>query len=145
MAFRLQALERLLLSDESPLAAFYKQMQRRLGCWMGRSAGVAPLMAGVLNGLLPCGLVYGALAGAVGTDSLGQSVVYMLLFGAGTVPMMFSISVLGVRWRWSSAYYRLFPVFLSVLAVLLLMRGFSFQLPDDFFFQEKLKEVPMCH
>ncbi len=145
MAFRLPALERLLVSDRFPLSAFYKEMQRQLGGRLGASAGMAPLLAGGLNGLLPCGLVYVALAGAVGTENIGQSIGYMALFGAGTLPMMLSVTVLGMRWQWRSAYRKLFPLVLSFLALLLLMRGLNFRLPDNFFFREKLMEMPMCH
>jgi sulfite exporter TauE/SafE len=44
---------------------------------------------GVINGLLPCGFVYLALAGAVTTDSPITAATYMLWFGLGTFPLMF--------------------------------------------------------
>jgi sulfite exporter TauE/SafE len=43
---------------------------------------------GVLNGFLPCGMVYVALFGAIAMQSAGFGVLYMVLFGLGTVPMM---------------------------------------------------------
>lgn len=45
-------------------------------------------LAGMLNGLLPCGLVYGYLSLASSTASLPRGVATMLAFGAGTVPIM---------------------------------------------------------
>ncbi|MFO0950298.1 MAG: heavy metal translocating P-type ATPase [Isosphaeraceae bacterium] len=45
-------------------------------------------LAGVLNGLLPCGLVYGYLALASSTASLPWGVATMTAFGLGTVPLM---------------------------------------------------------
>src|SRR5262249_49406798 len=50
---------------------------------------------GLLNGLLPCGLVYVACAGATATGGLLSGAQYMAAFGAGTLPMMLAISLSG--------------------------------------------------
>ncbi|MDX2036800.1 MAG: sulfite exporter TauE/SafE family protein [Isosphaeraceae bacterium] len=44
--------------------------------------------AGVLNGLMPCGLVYGYLALAGSTGDLLRGSMLMLAFGIGTIPAM---------------------------------------------------------
>ena len=49
------------------------------------------LMLGMLNGLLPCGLVYLALISSVATGSVAGGSTFMLLFGIGTLPMMMTI------------------------------------------------------
>ena len=50
------------------------------------------LMAGLLWGLLPCGLVYGALVMALSVSAtgsnLGFGVLFMFVFGLGTLPML---------------------------------------------------------
>lgn len=46
------------------------------------------LMAGLLWGFLPCGLVYGALMMAVVGHSLTTGAMLMFVFGLGTVPML---------------------------------------------------------
>lgn len=51
------------------------------------------LMAGLLWGMLPCGLVYGAILVAVSLGATGMSGVplgmaFMLLFGLGTLPLL---------------------------------------------------------
>jgi len=46
------------------------------------------LIIGMINGLLPCGFVYLALAGAVNTGSVSQAAAYMFWFGLGTAPLM---------------------------------------------------------
>lgn len=48
---------------------------------------------GLVLGLLPCGLLYGALAAAAGTGSAQEGALAMLAFGLGTVP-----ALLGVAW-----------------------------------------------
>ena len=46
------------------------------------------LGAGLLWGLLPCGLVYGALLLAVSSASISMGGLMMLAFGLGTLPML---------------------------------------------------------
>jgi len=46
------------------------------------------LLAGVLTGFLPCGLVYGYLALATSSANIGEGLLTMSLFGAGTGPLM---------------------------------------------------------
>ena len=55
----------------------------------------AMFLIGILNGFLPCGLVYVALAGAIASgDAISGSAV-MILFGLGTVPTMFAATIFG--------------------------------------------------
>ncbi len=44
---------------------------------------------GLLNGLLPCGLLYAAFAGAASTGSAATGALFMAVFGIGTIPMLF--------------------------------------------------------
>jgi uncharacterized protein len=46
------------------------------------------LLAGVLTGFLPCGLVYGYLALASSSANIRDGLLTMCLFGAGTGPLM---------------------------------------------------------
>lgn len=61
------------------------------------------LAAGVLNGLLPCGLVYAYLALAASAGSVQHGALVMLVFGAGTIPALLltglSGSLMGVTFR----------------------------------------------
>ncbi|RQP17212.1 sulfite exporter TauE/SafE family protein [Parapedobacter defluvii] len=66
---------------------------RKMGYFLYRPGG--NFLAGVLNGFLPCGMVYMALASALNADSLTNSVWFMLLFGLGTLPMMVGAVLLG--------------------------------------------------
>ena len=45
-------------------------------------------LAGMINGLLPCGLVYAFLTLAASTQSLPSGMTHMLAFGLGTIPIM---------------------------------------------------------
>ncbi|KPM49163.1 sulfite exporter TauE/SafE family protein [Jiulongibacter sediminis] len=83
------------------------------------------LVFGFLNGLLPCGLVYAALAGAFIQLEVLQGAAFMALFGLGTLPMMLSIS-LGSGWlkkHFSGQIRKVIPVTYALLAVWLIYRG----------------------
>ena len=86
---------------------------------------------GLLNGLLPCGLVYIALAGAFASGSVFTSGLYMAAFGFGTVPMMaalyFSKNMLTINLRIKLT--KAIPYGIAIVAVLMIMRGMSLGIP----------------
>lgn len=102
---------------------------------------------GLLNGLLPCGLVYMAIVGAVSTGEIVTGAAYMALFGLGTLPMMLSAIFLGswMHGRFRTALRRVLPVMLVAMALLLIFRGLNFDLPRGLELWEDLNKVPMCH
>src|SRR5690606_37895287 len=51
-------------------------------------SAVSRFIAGAANGLLPCGMVYLAMAGPVVQPDLHNAAAYMLLFGMGTLPAL---------------------------------------------------------
>jgi hypothetical protein len=86
---------------------------------------------GVLNGLLPCGLVYLACVGAAATGGVFSAVQYMLVFGLGTVPMMLALSLAGqmLSVNFRLRLQKLIPVCLVIVAVLLILRGLALGIP----------------
>jgi sulfite exporter TauE/SafE len=82
---------------------------------------------GLLNGLLPCGLVYGAVSVAVASGSVRQATIFMALFGLGTLPLMFGITysshLFGTKVR--SVIRRSVPIAVGITAVLLILRGLN--------------------
>ncbi len=97
-----------------------------------RTPGNSSLLSlGLLNGFLPCGLVYLALAGSAAAGSLINSALYMGLFGLGTTPMMMALS-LAPGWLSPVARQRLnrfIPIGAALLAILLILRGMSLGIP----------------
>ncbi|MEO8446369.1 MAG: sulfite exporter TauE/SafE family protein, partial [bacterium] len=82
-------------------------------------------LIGVLNGLLPCGFVYLAIAGATAAGSFTGGIFFMFLFGLGTFPMMMALSVLsnflGIKFR--KVFAKASPFISIALALLLIYRG----------------------
>jgi sulfite exporter TauE/SafE len=89
------------------------------------------LLIGIINGFLPCGLVYVALAGAINTGGILSGAAFMALFGLGTLPVMFITSVagkyinVGVRRKIN----KLVPVFAFILGVIFILRGLNLGIP----------------
>jgi sulfite exporter TauE/SafE len=65
----------------------------RAGSGLRRRALAHPAALGVLNGLLPCGLIYAAITAALGTGSLAGGLAMMIGFGLGTVPALLGVAV----------------------------------------------------
>lgn len=88
-------------------------------------------VVGFLNGFLPCGLVYFALAGAATTGSPLNGFLYMAMFGLGTFPIMVAVSLAGKLFnhRIKSAINRLLPVGAVLLGAILILRGLSLGIP----------------
>jgi sulfite exporter TauE/SafE len=86
---------------------------------------------GLLNGLLPCGLVTAPLLGSLGTGSVTIGALFMLGFGFGTVPLMSAIAIGGsrlscqVRQRLRYAA----PTISIVIATLFILRGMALGIP----------------
>lgn len=85
------------------------------------------ILAGLLNGLLPCGLVYVALAGATASQDPMRGAGFMIFFGMGTLPLLTALLLLGkglqthVRQKMISWY----PVMIGCMALLLILRGLN--------------------
>jgi sulfite exporter TauE/SafE len=114
---------------KTPLSKAINLLRIGLGKLMRRKSYGSIFLLGFLNGFLPCGLVYAACAGAIAAGGMVSSVEYMLVFGVGTVPMMFSIGVFGHLFRLGFRFQRLIPAFLAVMGFLLVLRGLSLGIP----------------
>lgn len=119
----------------------------QIGRLMSSRNPISLLGLGMLNGLLPCGLVYMAVAGAVATGSILKGAAYMALFGLGTIPLMLATAWAGqfVNLHWRRRIRKLLPAFLILFAFLFIARGINFEVPSSIRFWENMQEVPMCH
>ena len=114
-----------------PVSALVTRLRSGMSHFLRRRSLISLAALGLLNGLLPCGLVYVAGAGATSTGSIVGGAFYMALFGAGTLPMMLIISLSGklvppsLRLRLG----RVVPVSILLLATLLIFRGLGLGIP----------------
>lgn len=83
------------------------------------------LIIGMINGLLPCGFVYLALAGAVNTGDVQHAAAYMFWFGVGTTPLML-MATIGIGMSSSlvrNKINRAIPYLMIVLGCWFILRG----------------------
>ena len=114
-----------------PFVAVVAWLKNRMGVLLQQRSSRSLLVRGLLNGLLPCGLVYVACAGAAATGGLVSGVLFMAAFGVGTVPMMLALSFSGklVPVPLRLKLLKVVPVAVGLLAVLLILRGLSLGIP----------------
>lgn len=112
-----------------------------MGKWMSRKGILSGWMVGLLNGLLPCGLVYVALSAATATGSLTAAITFMGLFGLATLPLLlfFLLFASSVSMSIRNHLRRWLPVFTALVAVLLLLRGLGWGIP---FLSPELSGLP---
>lgn len=89
------------------------------------------LFAGMLNGLIPCGMVYLALATALNTGSTASGATFMFLFGLGTIPLMMMISLGGIFLKKYIRFNtnKLIPWFMLLMGVLFILRSADLGIP----------------
>jgi len=101
---------------------------------------------GLLNGLLPCGLVYLALARAVISSGPLEGALYMVLFGLGTVPVMLAVTLAGnaIGLRFRNMVRKVIPVLVLLIGLLFILRGLNLGIPYVSPKMETEKKVPAC-
>jgi len=118
-----------------------------------KKSNLSLFFIGVLNGFLPCGFVYMAIAGAIAVSSAGvlNGMLFMVFFGLGTVPAMLGTSIAGnlISFNVKKKFAKIVPVFALILAVIFVLRGMNLGIP---YISPKLgmnkqvsSEEPKCH
>jgi uncharacterized protein len=113
------------------LIQFFEKIRTSLGTFFFKKNYTSLFSIGLLNGLLPCGLVYMAAAGAVATGDIVLSILFMASFGFGTLPMMWGVAFfgnyisIGIRHKIRKAY----PYMMMLMACLLILRGMGLGIP----------------
>jgi sulfite exporter TauE/SafE len=107
------------------LAGYTSKLKSIFRKLFGKRTMTTLFLIGLVNGLLPCGFVYLALAGAAAAGNFFDGMSYMLFFGAGTLPVMLSLSLAGnfVGFRFQKYLKKATPFVAAALAIFLIMRG----------------------
>jgi sulfite exporter TauE/SafE len=86
---------------------------------------------GLLNGFLPCGMVYAALFGAIAMQSASLGTLYMLLFGLGTVPLMTIVVYINslIKLPFRNKIQKVIPYAAVIIGVLFILRGLGLGIP----------------
>lgn len=119
------------LASWVPIVALVSGLKAGMSSLLSRRSLSSLALLGLLNGFLPCGLVYVACAGAVATGNIASGILYMATFGLGTIPVMLAIGLSGSLMPFSLRLKlrKTVPAAVIVLALLLLLRGMALGIP----------------
>ncbi|NMH24057.1 sulfite exporter TauE/SafE family protein [Flavobacterium solisilvae] len=132
-----------------PIYKVISSIKSSLGNQFKRKTFDALFSIGFLNGLLPCGLVYAALFGAIAMQNEVLGVAYMLLYGIGTIPLMsvvvYASGFMSVPLR--SKLQRIIPIITIGIGILFILRGLSLGIPFISPAEQSLfvQANPNCH
>lgn len=114
--------KRIIFSTQNK---FYQKVSSALGKLYQNPSNKNVYGIGLLNGVLPCGLVYAALATAFASMSFYKSILFMAFFGFGTLPVMWSVVFFAnyITPSIRSKMKMMFPVVYLIAGILLILRG----------------------
>jgi uncharacterized protein len=110
--------------ESARLSAFVGDRLRGL---LGKRGPLARLSMGMGNGLLPCGPVYAVAIGGMAAGSAWRGALAMLLFGAGTVPVLLALGLGAGRLspRLQGRFNKVAALLVVVIGLQLLLRGLA--------------------
>ncbi|MFN6946027.1 MAG: sulfite exporter TauE/SafE family protein [Cytophagaceae bacterium] len=114
----------------------------------GNGSYASLLMIGLLNGILPCGLVYLALAGGMATGGIISGALFVASFGLGTLPVMLAVSMGGAfaGQALKTKIRKTVPVMMVCMGMVLILRGMNLGIP---YVSPKVgtegQEIHSCH
>ena len=114
-----------------PIFKVISKIKTTLGSQFKNKSYKSLFTIGLLNGFLPCGMVYVALFGAIAMQSPTLGILYMVLFGLGTVPMMSCIvylnSFLTIPIR--NKIQKAIPYVAVFIGIVFILRGLGLGIP----------------
>ena len=114
-----------------PVYRLISKVKSALGSAMKKKTMDTFLTIGFLNGFLPCGLVYMALFAAIAGGNALNGILYMAVFGLGTIPLM-NTAIYFSQFLKGKARQRIqkaIPVFVILIGALFILRGLGLGIP----------------
>lgn len=124
-----------ILSSKKLSIPFFEKFQQRLQAFIGNYIRKKQLYAmfflGMANGLLPCGMVYLAITGALAAGTISGGVGFMVAFGMGTVPALLLLSLFGtaIGINARNTMKKAIPYVVAAMGMLLILRGLNLNIP----------------
>ena len=125
-----------------------KSVTRMMFWAIKQQSPIGMFLMGAANGLLPCGMVYMALAGAMASGSIAGAAFYMFSFGIGTLPSLLGLAFWGIKLSWQTRQHmqKAVPYVVAMTGILLIIRGLNLNIPYlSPFFSERSIDTVSCH
>lgn len=113
------------------LSKFLLSIKINLGKYLQKPGYSSRFITGILNGFLPCGMVYMALTASLAAGGVWQGAAFMVLFGLGTFPFMFAVVFFGnmMNTAFRIKVLKIIPVMMIILGGLFVLRGLELGIP----------------
>ena len=134
-----------------PMYLLVGNVKNAMGVYLKKKSSKTFFVLGFLNGLLPCGLVYMAVFGAMASGGATYGALYLLLFGLGTVPLMTVAIYLGnfLKGKAKQNILKAIPVFVVVIGLLFILRGMGLGIkyisPSEMVSEQQIDSQYDCH
>lgn len=114
-----------------PVYKIISKVKSNLGQQFKNKSYKSLFTIGLLNGFLPCGMVYVAIFGAIAMQSVSLGILYMLLFGIGTIPMLTAVIYISnlLSFSFRGTMQKVIPVIAVVIGMLFIIRGLGLDIP----------------
>ncbi len=108
-----------------PVYKLISKVKTSLGSQFKRKTPDALFTIGLLNGFLPCGLVYAALFGAIAMQNVALGITYMFLYGLGTIPLMSAVVYVSnfITVPFRNKLQKVIPIVTVIIGTLFILRG----------------------
>ena len=113
------------------LSKFLLSIKINLGKYLQKPGYSSRFITGILNGFLPCGMVYMALTASLAAGGVWQGAAFMVLFGLGTFPFMFAVVFFGnmMNTAFRIKVLKIIPLMMIILGGLFVLRGLELGIP----------------
>lgn len=113
------------------LSKFLLSIKINLGKYLQKPGYSSRFITGILNGFLPCGMVYMALTASLAAGGVWKGAAFMVLFGLGTFPFMFAVVFFGnmMNTAFRIKVLKIIPVMMIILGGLFVLRGLELGIP----------------
>lgn len=113
------------------ISKFLFTVKSNLGRLLQKADYRSRFSTGILNGFLPCGMVYMALTASLASGGIWQGASYMALFGLGTLPFMFTVVLIGnlINQTFRIKVLKFVPIVMIILGGLFILRGLELGIP----------------
>ncbi|MFB9079900.1 sulfite exporter TauE/SafE family protein [Flavobacterium procerum] len=132
-----------------PVYKVISKIKSNLGAQFKNKSYKSLYTIGLLNGFLPCGMVYVALFGAIAMQSASYGVFYMLLFGLGTIPLMSIVVYVNalLKLPFRNKIQKAIPYVAVFIGVLFILRGLGLGIPyiSPSSMSLFVQQAPNCH
>lgn len=114
-----------------PVYKIISKVKSNLGQQFKNKSYKSLFTIGLLNGFLPCGMVYVAIFGAIAMQSVSLGIFYMLLFGIGTIPMLTAMIYISnlLSFSFRGTIQKAIPIIAVVIGILFIIRGLGLDIP----------------